>query len=104
MHRQTKIATCCYCGKRAALILRGQTRHELACAGCGAPLKNLKRLKSEHPEKYPAGENGMTDQRFKQDQPMRRTRDAHKKKRNRRKPLSHRIFEEVFDLIEDALD
>ena len=34
----TKIATCCYCGTRAALVLTGKHRHELSCSGCGAPL------------------------------------------------------------------
>jgi hypothetical protein len=40
-----KIATCCYCGRRAALVLRGGARRELACAGCGAPLSRLKPLR-----------------------------------------------------------
>ena len=41
-----KIATCCYCGTKAALVLRGQTEHELACSSCGAPLSVMKHLKS----------------------------------------------------------
>ena len=40
----TKIATCCYCGTRAALVLTGKHRHELSCSGCGAPLHDLKML------------------------------------------------------------
>ena len=40
----TKIATCCYCGTRAALVLSGRERHELACSNCGAPLHDLKML------------------------------------------------------------
>ena len=40
-----KIATCCYCGTRAALILRGKERHELACSTCGAPLHEMKMLR-----------------------------------------------------------
>jgi hypothetical protein len=32
-----KIATCCYFGTRAALVL-DRARHELACSSCGAPL------------------------------------------------------------------
>jgi len=39
-----KIVTCCYCGTRAALVLTGKTRHELACSSCGAPLHDLKML------------------------------------------------------------
>ena len=39
-----KIATCCYCGTRAVLVLRGKERHELSCSSCGAPLHDLKML------------------------------------------------------------
>jgi len=46
MLSSTKIATCCYCGTRAALVLGGRGRHELACAACGAPLHELKWLKA----------------------------------------------------------
>lgn len=42
-----KIATCTYCGSRAALTLGGSERHELACGTCGAPLHDLKALKSK---------------------------------------------------------
>ncbi|QMU58124.1 MAG: hypothetical protein GKR98_07890 [Boseongicola sp.] len=47
MPAPTKIATCCYCGTRAALVLTGKTRHELACSNCGAPLHELKMLRVE---------------------------------------------------------
>ena len=40
----TKVGTCCYCGTKAALVLRGKDRHELSCATCGAPLHALKVL------------------------------------------------------------
>ena len=40
----TKIATCCYCGTKAVLVLRGKDKHELACSNCGAPLRALKML------------------------------------------------------------
>lgn len=36
-----KIATCCYCGTRAVLVL-DETRHELTCSACGAPLHDMK--------------------------------------------------------------
>lgn len=39
-----KIATCCYCGTKAALVLRGKDSYELNCGSCGAPLHDLKRL------------------------------------------------------------
>jgi len=44
-----KIATCCYCGTKAALILRGKDSHELSCGSCGAPLHDLKRLPVDAP-------------------------------------------------------
>ena len=47
MPHATKIATCCYCGTRAALVLKGKERHELACANCGAPLHELKKIPSD---------------------------------------------------------
>ncbi|MGB1034398.1 MAG: hypothetical protein ACPGVS_05180 [Primorskyibacter sp.] len=43
---QTKIATCHYCGTRAALVLTGSERHELSCSNCGAPLHDLKQIKA----------------------------------------------------------
>lgn len=43
MYRNTKIATCCYCGTRAVLVL-DRERHALACSACGAPLSHLKNL------------------------------------------------------------
>lgn len=42
-----KIATCSFCGTRAALVLAGETRHELACSACGAPLHDLRALPQE---------------------------------------------------------
>ena len=30
-----KVATCCYCGTKAALVLRGKDSHELSCGSCG---------------------------------------------------------------------
>ena len=42
----TKIATCCYCGARAALVLN-KAQHELSCASCGAPLHDLKMLRAD---------------------------------------------------------
>ena len=42
-----KIATCSYCGTKAALVLRGKDSHELSCGSRGAPLHDLKRLPVE---------------------------------------------------------
>ena len=48
-----KIATCCYCGTKAALVLRGKDSYELSCGSCGAPLHDLKRLPVEPLAKTP---------------------------------------------------
>ena len=50
-----KIATCCYCGTKVALVLRGKDSHELSCGTCGAPLHDLKRLPVEPRAKTPHG-------------------------------------------------
>jgi len=93
----TKIATCCYCGTRAALVLRGETRHELSCAACGAPLHDLKSLPAKR----------QTPARAVHAPPPQRVRPPPKParpRRRKRKSLSRRILSEAFDLIEDILD
>ena len=93
---QPKIATCCYCGTRAALVLRGDVRHELACASCGAPLHDLKSLPLDKAQRVarPAAPKQVTPKPTKAKTPKRR----------KRKSLSRRLMSEVIDLIEDILD
>jgi hypothetical protein len=92
---QPKIATCCYCGTRAALVLRGETRHELSCAACGAPLHNLKAMKADRPRDAPRGP--LAGHQARHAGPAR----PHKR---RRKSLSRKLLSEAFDIIEDLLD
>ncbi len=94
----TKIATCCYCGTRAALVL-DRTRHELTCAQCGAPLHNLKMLRTDHHrgESSPARPRTVVKQRVSHPEKPRKIK---RKKSFRFKYL----IEEVFDLVEDILD
>src|SRR6056297_2719630 len=99
----TKIATCCYCGTRAALVLRGPERHELSCSACGAPLHDLKMLRADH-----AGDRGRgrsapsrkpvlhASERVRPHPPRRR--------RKARKSLGRRILEEAWDVVEDIFD
>lgn len=97
MHRPTKIATCCYCGTRAALVLSGKVRHELACSACGAPLHNLKMLRKDRtPDREPK-----TVRTVKSVKPekARRTRP-----RKTRKSLFSKFLEEAVDVIEDIFD
>ncbi|MCV6593180.1 MAG: hypothetical protein OIF48_09535 [Silicimonas sp.] len=94
MHKSAKIATCCYCGTRAALTLRGQERHELACSSCGAPLHEMKMLKAAAPER-PARHKA-----YPSDRPVKDKR----KKKKKKKSFAHRAFEELWDIAEDIFD
>lgn len=97
MPHSLKIATCCYCGSRAALTLKGRDRHELACANCGAPLHELKMLRTDA-----RGDRELV--------PPSRVRGApvakgHRAPRARtRRSLSQRVAAKLWDAAEDALD
>ncbi|MGR3511736.1 MAG: hypothetical protein ACU0GG_03160 [Paracoccaceae bacterium] len=97
-----KIATCCYCGTRAALTLRGTERHELACSNCGAPLHEMKMLRSNSDAEREV--RGLAPSRpyTKSDAPKYDQRRRKKKKKT--KSLSRRFMEEVFDAAEDIFD
>ena len=96
-----KIATCCYCGTRAALSLRGNERHELACSNCGAPLHEMKMLRTaaveSRDQKRSMPTRGQTSKQGDWDQRRR-------KKKKKTKSLKRRFFEEVFDAAEDIFD
>ncbi|MDK3018023.1 hypothetical protein [Pseudodonghicola flavimaris] len=92
MPRTTKIATCCYCGTRAALVLSGETRHELSCSACGAPLHRMKMLPQDPAAKAAAP------------RPEKSSRPKKRKKAKMRKGLWARALEEAFDLVEDVFD
>lgn len=112
MPHGTKIATCCYCGTRAALVFTEKSRHELSCSACGAPLHNMKMLRSDAvpTAQPPDAARSRPVQRHK---PMgrpsvpawaRSSDGSDKKKKKKRKTLSKRIFEGAFDVIEDLFD
>jgi len=105
-----KIATCCYCGMRAVLVL-DKGRHELGCAACGAPLHNMKFMpkRAENKKKSPVGglvmrypvsasRNGQAD-RFGE-----WGGDPGNKRKNKRKPMLRRVLEELWDEVEDIFD
>jgi hypothetical protein len=95
MHINTKVATCCYCGKKAALVLKGRTRHELACSGCGAPLHNLKMIKTTAEERSKGVERSAKAPFLKHP----------RGKPTKRKPaFSRRLIGKLFDEIEDVFD
>lgn len=96
---QTKVATCCYCGTRAALVLRDTGRHELSCSSCGAPLHDMKMLRRDHPVDHrvvkPSALRGKVQSRPSKD-------DRRRKKP--RKSFKARFLEEALDLLEDIFD
>ncbi len=97
MPQTPKIATCCYCGTRAALVFKGSGRHELACSACGAPLHELKQMPSTpRREKRVKVVHVPVYRDAKQPKPN--------KKRKRRKSWSRRFAEELFDVVEDIFD
>lgn len=99
MAHASKIVTCCYCGSRAALVLRGKERHELACSTCGAPLRELKMLRRD----------AIGDRELVRNSPIRAengTRKSARKapKKKRRKSLSQRFLDEIKDAADDIFD
>lgn len=96
----TKIATCCYCGTRAALVLRGETHHELSCATCGAPLQAMKNLPASGRATAPSA----TPARPKPYKKDKRDDDKKYKKRKKKKSFKERAWGEFWDAIEDIFD
>jgi hypothetical protein len=119
MYRNTKIATCSYCGTRSALVL-DQGRHELVCPACGAPLHEIKAMpvKEGAPRRDRKRSTGATPHKAPHQPPHgpphgtpphrwsdweRARRPKARKKRKTRK-LVKKVFEEAFDFIEDIFD
>lgn len=92
MPHSAKIATCCYCGTRAALVLRGEGRHELACSTCGAPLHELKMLRADAARPAP------------RPRPAAVRHHAAPPPRKRQRSLSQRLMHKVWDAAEDLID
>ena len=99
-----KIATCCYCGTRAVLVLRGKDRHELACGNCGAPLHALKMLPRQPEEatgpkvahKRPT--QRACKQKYRDDRPSRPV------KRKKSRTFGRRMMSGIWDVVEDVVD
>lgn len=112
MPQTVKIATCCYCGTRATLRL-DKARHELACAACGAPLRQMKALPSHEaaPGRYP----GPPAAPHRPVRPVERkkackSRDSGKRgchspeRRKRRKGLKETIWAGLWNVAEEIFD
>lgn len=102
-HSSSKIATCCYCGSRAALVLRGKERHELSCANCGAPLHQMKMLRSDATgdrELVRAMPVRSAEHRPRNAKPRKRGRSLSQKFMAKLKDAAEDIFDEVFDIFD----
>ncbi|MFY2825865.1 hypothetical protein [Ruegeria sp. MALMAid1280] len=89
----SKIATCCYCGTRAALVLKGKQRHELSCSSCGAPLHDLKMVPKRKLSEGKAKRDTANAAGYRK-----------KKKPKKKKTMFSRVFDEAWDVIEDIFD
>ncbi|PWE33521.1 hypothetical protein DDZ14_04845 [Maritimibacter sp. 55A14] len=98
MRVQTKIATCCYCGQRTVLEL-GRERHQLQCAGCGAPITRMKPLKVDSGRGVHPVKRGRAERRYV---PNGYPREMPPRPRKRRGLLYY--LREAFDEIEDIFD
>ena len=99
----TKIATCCYCGTRAALVLRGKTHHELSCSTCGAPLKALKMLPiPREPAKQTIRAKAPQRRQSFYSAPEKKVSKSRKMKKFN--SFKRRIWDEIWDEIEDFFD
>lgn len=99
-----KIATCHYCGTKAALVLRGRERHELSCASCGAQLHDMKMFPKQ-PDDTP--NRPLRHAAVPADSHRRAmSRVDHTKSRRPRKSkgFARRLFSELIDVIEDIID
>lgn len=108
MPEHTKLATCSYCGARTMLVPSARDGHELACGSCGAPLHEMKWLKTPAPAKtgkrkkeagYIPGVHGPEGGH----RASRNAPDPRRRKK-RKKPMWKRALGEAVDVIEDIFD
>lgn len=106
----TKIATCSYCGTRAALVF-DEGLHELTCGACGAPLHEMKfmpqpSVKETKKQSGAPASKPRTRRAPASEYARREWRDwpAKKRPKRRRKPMARRMLEELWDIVEDVFD
>ena len=99
MYHPSKVVTCCYCGSRAALVLKGKERHELACSNCGAPLHEMKMLRSDA-----HGDRELVKPSAVREGQKHGKSSKKDKKRKKKRSLSQRFMDELKDAAEDVFD
>lgn len=100
----TKIATCCYCGTKAALVLRGKDKHELACSNCGAPLRALKMLPKQSGAGTAPAAASMRPAKRKRVEKGYDYSEKRSRKRKKSKGFGRRVMSEIWDVVEDVVD
>jgi len=99
-----KVATCCYCGTRAALVLQGKDRHELACRQCGAPLHDLKLM----PQKQDTSPQPAASRQRPANVPhataYRNATTKPAKRKKKSKPRGLMLAKKIWDIVEDIID
>jgi len=103
MRPQIKLATCCYCSARTMLRPTARDGHELACSSCGAPLHEMKWLKTPEPAQ-PKPAKPKPAKRAPQPSVKSYAKPAKPRKVKKRKPFWRKAIEEVWDEIEDIFD
>ena len=95
MSTAAKIATCSYCETRVVFSLSGDSRHELVCSSCGAPLENTKLVNQSPapaaaaktlfnaPQKKPT-EDKQRDEKKHEEKYRRKRRDSEEYKKHRK--------------------
>ena len=106
-----KIATCSYCGTRAALIF-DEGMHELVCRACGAPLHEMKALPL--PSDIPPKKSGKKRRAKKQVARCYSDRDgmyhhwrdtpSRPRRKPKRRKIMSKVFDELWDVVEDIFD
>ena len=100
----SRITTCCYCGTRAALVLRGKILHELSCSNCGAPLRDLKMMPVSNRAKEPAKPAPRHVRTQRSAKPRYKPRHGRYNKRKKRDTWLADVFEDAWDVVEDIFD
>ena len=99
-----KIATCSYCGTRAALVLN-KVRHELVCSACGAPLHEMKSMPLAAAKRAdPSGPVRGTAKQPERGRVRYASKPKRPKKNKKRRGFQHKLWEELWDVVEDIFD
>lgn len=99
-----KVATCCYCGTKAALVLTGKVSHELSCGTCGAPLSKMRMLPKQAEAAAAPRSTALRPSRFEQPCTREKMKRIKLKKKSKIRYLGRKIFSEIWDVVDDILD